>query len=287
MMLRQKGRRLAAVILTAATAVTAMGGCRSVKTGGAPSLPVQPESLLIVGDSIAEGYMDKTNGETGVDSEACFGALLKKAWNLPDDGYHNNAVSGWTTEDLVNRLDDVTKGVGEPQVIAVSAGGNDVLRPLLRDAELMVTLAGLITGTDGQGPHSVWDSVAEKAKELSGKAAYTAAVDGMKQNLDAVLQSLTRLFPDSFIVVQTLYNPLDRSESLSVAIPLIDKVNAALRETAAKYDRVRILDVAAAFAGHGAVYLSSDFIHPNRTGHERLAGLYEEWWHSETAEASR
>lgn len=282
MKLRAQCLRGIAIVMTALLAVSAIGGCRAVETGGAPALPEQPESLLILGDSIAEGYMDKTDGQTGVDPEACFGALLKTSWRLTADAYHNGAVSGWTTEDLLENLEDVTAGVKTPRVVALSVGGNDVLRPLMQDTDLVLALAGLFTGTTGRGAVSIWDAAAAKVKELSGKAAYTAAVENMKQNLDSILSALTKKYPDAFIVIQTLYNPLDRSEAVSVAIPLIDTINQAVREVAGRYGQARVLDVASAYAGHGAVYLSSDFIHPNRTGHERLAGLYEEWWETES-----
>lgn len=278
---REPCRRLVTMVMVTLIMVVAVGGCQTVETGSTPVLPQQPESLLILGDSIAEGYMDKADGKTGVDKNACFGALLKTAWKLDETSYYNNAVSGWTTEDLLDNLEDVTHGVKSPQVVALSVGGNDVLRPLMHDTDLVLALAGLFTETDGQEIAGIWDAVAIKAAELSAKATYVAAVDQMKQNLISILDTLTRKYPDAFIVIQTLYNPLDRGASVSVAIPLIDTLNQAVREAAGQYKQARVLDVAAAYAGQGGVYLSSDFIHPNRIGHERLAGLYEEWWQTE------
>lgn len=247
---------------------------------------LKPRSLLILGDSIADGYMDVEAGGQAVAREYCYGTLLQQALELDADRYDNQAVSGWTTTDLLTHLDEVTKHPDRPDMIALSIGGNDILQPLNGDPALLADLYAvarqMVGDTEEEPSRSLEERLrgvlTDKLAEISSRETYKQALQTACENLTAILNILLDRFPETTVVIQTLYNPLDKGEDDVIPLPALERLNEIICQTAAGYDRVEVLDVAACFAGKAKQYLSSDWIHPNREGHVQIAALYQQLW---------
>jgi acyl-CoA thioesterase-1 len=124
-------RRLACVLIAASL----LAGCRS-KAPEAPSpqppaatdapaseAPVDGRPVIVAfGDSLTAGY--------GADPGQSYPDYLEK--DLNEKGYHyqvvNQGISGNTTKDGVDRLDDALRL--KPELVIVAFGGNDGLRGL-------------------------------------------------------------------------------------------------------------------------------------------------------------
>lgn len=249
-----------------------------VETIGTTAVMPKPQSLLILGDSIADGYMDAASGRLETVRELCFGTNLQQALSLDGEHYANRAVSGWTTGNLLQNMQEVTADIQAPDMIAVSIGGNDLLGPLLRDPAVIYDILSLAAESAKGNAENIRAALAQKIEEISERETYRQAVSAARQNLTEILQQLHQRFPQAVVVVQTVYNPLDRSDSLCIPIPALDELNAAIRDVVEGCEWACVLDVAAAFSQRGEELLSSDWIHPNPEGHKQIASLYRELW---------
>lgn len=95
-------------------------------TSQAESMPVDPEVILIMGDSISAAY--------GMEQSESWPALLSD--RLKEDGYSyrvfNSSITGDTTEGGLTRLGRLLESQ-KPTIVIVELGGNDGLRGLSLD----------------------------------------------------------------------------------------------------------------------------------------------------------
>lgn len=115
----KKGNRLMAILLTVALLVC-------VLPVGAQAKPAvsRPESILILGDSIAAGYLDENPGQYGDNATYRYSTLIQNDTGIP---VINRAVSGWTTGTLLSGLDEKTADVADVDMVGISIGGNDIM----------------------------------------------------------------------------------------------------------------------------------------------------------------
>lgn len=280
--MKQIGKWLLTGVVVLTAQLLTMSGCVSQRADEAAVQPRRPRSLLVLGDSIADGYMDVDTGGQAVARECCYGTRLQQALGLDEAHYDNQAVSGWTTGDLLAHIDDVTASLPDPDMVAISIGGNDILHPLTHNPELLADLYGVIQSMGGNTGASLEDrlrtALANQLAEIADRPVYTQALQTAQENLGAILDELSRRFPDAVLVVQTLYNPLDKGGEDSLSLPGVDRLNDIIRQTAAGRERVQVLEVGEAFAGQAGRYISADYIHPNREGHAAIAALYQALW---------
>lgn len=238
----------------------------------------KPQSLLVLGDSIADGYMDRPGGYMASAREACYGTLIAQSLGLTGEEYHNNAVSGWRTVELLQNIEEKTSGISAPDLVAISIGGNDVMWSLQQDSTIKYDMNELLADPDSAKTKDLVARIEKEQANLSERESYKNAIAQAVSNIEDIFDYLLQQFPDTHIVIQTVYNPLDANEKLCIRLPVIENLNAAIRQAAAAYPQVTVLDVFEGFHAKGDTYISSDFIHPNETGHAAIAAMYEQLW---------
>jgi lysophospholipase L1-like esterase len=257
------------VALAVATAAAATDATGTDATSAAAPAP-QPAAYLALGDSVAVG-VGATNPDNGY--VALLHDTLEAARPCADTGalgcridLDNIAVSGATTTTLISGqlpgavalltdrrqtatpLDDV-------RLVTLDIGGNDVFTPVI------TACAGGVSAT----------CTATIAAEL-GQVA---------DHYDTILSALRAAAgPDTTIAVMTYYNPLPGCP-LAALSPLADLVlegggpvpaglNDIIRASAARYGAV----VAETGSLIGASDLVGDCLHPDDSGHAKIAGAF-------------
>lgn len=246
-----------------------------------------PPNLLVLGDSIAagvglEGYTGTGNGPKG-----CYASILAEKYQkeLPEScamKMDNKAVSGYTSEDLLKQLTSasVDKNVLSSCAVVISIGGNDLMRPALEFVEKDL---GLKTPEDIKNFNkaklllpSNLIKINEKLDEIS------ANLTKYGENLDKIIGYIKNKAPNTLIVVQTVYNPLDSNKSIETLANMIggkiDELNAIINSHAKKENGEQnylVCDVHTAFKGKSSEYTNIDKydIHPNAEGHKVISEL--------------
>ena len=277
-------KRLVSLLLTAAM-LTALLPAGWLPAAAEPAMSA-PASLLVLGDSIAAGYMYLDGQNGGEARDHCYGYLLARSLGLTENvSYFNQAVSGHTTAKCLEVVQGLPTDMGAPDLIALSIGGNDVQSDLRADASANLVnskpeLEAFLANPD----QARIDAVQARQNELGSDAGYLAKIDAAGNNVSDIFTALSQKFPTSRIVIQTVYDPVDWSDDFCIELPVIDKLNAKIREVAASFSQVTVLDVAAGFAGKGSQYIDLDLIHPNAAGHGAIADMYRALWTDETAD---
>lgn len=190
-------------------------------------------SIVVLGDSIASGY--------GVEKEQSYSYLVaeKQGYTLK-----NNAISGYDTADLLTQLNDdeqVITDVEGANVIVISIGGNDFL------GKYDLLLTQIITGNMSE----VNDTMAN-----------------FEANFTKIIQLIKQLNDNSFIIVQTLYNPFYDIKRNLIKEGL-DTLNAVYFSYLNDHPNAYVIaDVAAAF--NDEKFISDDNIHPSILGQEKI-----------------
>jgi|GEM_PF-877120 len=223
---------------------------------------VKKEKFVVIGDSIATGYLLD-------DLKDSYSSLMAKALNLEEV---NLAVDGYDSRDVLNLLktDAAKKAIADSKFISLSVGGNNILKLVLKEAEGMKDF-------DESNISTVFTSEMMK-KLLSG-------VERFKTEFPKIIEKIKEINPDAVIVVQTVYNPymfmktgmsMEPSTICNVVIGRINKVmKTHLEENPGSYV---LSDVFAAFkvkakpAFLNADYASFNFDpHPALDGHALIA----------------
>ncbi|MBI2724040.1 MAG: hypothetical protein HYX50_03160 [Chloroflexi bacterium] len=205
--------------------------------------------LLVLGDSIAAG-----NGASDP-AQTSFAALLAKDRGVE---LRNIAVAGATTRDVIDKqLPQTadTMGGGQPSVIAVSVGGND--------------LAGLIPN-----PACV-------QSPLPATCPLDQTLAGVDERLDAIIRTLRQRYPNSRIVLLAYPNFFSGTGHAfeAPAGRVLPQLDAVIEDVASRYKKVLVARTAAAFEGKGGTLthvLDPQFDpHPNDAGHRVIADAFE------------
>ena len=231
--------------------------------------------ILILGDSISAGYGLK-NGENG---------YYDYLADVTGGTVTNLAVSGDATENLIEKLDTdaYRNAVTDANLICISIGGNDLLRPAQAYVESM--------RKDGE---SLLDTVIRVAKEgdpqtliIGMTRALTPARTAAKTNFPLIESKIRALNPNAKIVMQTIYNPFEVSpeylaqknysadtlnnyQKLTTYINnTVNSINKVIRELKS----ISYADIYEDFNGSGWLYdrVYEKDIHPNPTGHALIA----------------
>lgn len=267
------------VSLLAAVGLLMGGVLPTAYADGERTVIPKPTSLLVLGDSIADGYMSVNPGQPGVARDHCYGTLIKQNLGLVENvTYFNQAVSGHTADDLLRVVNGLPGDWGSPDVISVSIGGNDVQSELRADSKVTYDITDLIANPETEENKALVERIVAEQLALSQSQKYRDKVAATGAKISEIVDALQAKFSGSTIVLQTVYNPFDWNDKLCIRLPVIENLNAAIKEVAAAHDQVMVLDVFAGFAGKGAWYINDDFIHPSVNGHKAIAALYEQLW---------
>lgn len=259
-------KKLAAIICTAAAmlswALTAFAETETKQVERD-----NPNSILILGDSIASGY--GLDGYTPGDNKSCnnYGSLLAEKYGLTNETYRNYAIDGQTSEEL---LEKINSGLYDDylgcEVIIISIGGNDLLGILL-DNENGIS-ASLDLSKLSTGETTLFELLnSEDVKNAINVISVLAdeRITAFSENLPKIIASLKGKSPDSQIVVQNLYNPMNTGIELidSLYKEKIGKLNDVINSS----ENCAVADVYGKFSASEEKLIQNDFTHPNAEGH--------------------
>lgn len=244
------------------------------------------------GDSIAAGY-GLSDYELATDtSNMDYVSLLAGSSELIDF-----TASGMATNELLELVAraEVVEAVKKADLVTISIGGNDLIRPLLQavlpDVEIgslmiptMAEDAGMDIGAMAQeiglGDLNV---VLPAIMEVIGNVE--AITDETYTNISAIIAAIKAANPNAAVLIQTVYNPYRGSQLLKGYDSMLDSVFAILNGKIAKAaaeNGALTADVFTAFVPYGAVLLNSSIPelfydpHPTYNGHVVIAQTIED-----------
>jgi lysophospholipase L1-like esterase len=174
----------------------------------------------------------------------------------PGIQYLNVAMDGATIGDVFGEQIPQISASDEPTLLTLTAGGNDLLSAY---------------GSHPRGP--LLERIAADIAE-----GYELLVD-----------SIRRLFPDSILIVATVYDPSDGTGRIPgvyddrgpLPLHVLDRFNAHIRTLARGTPNVRLADAHAHFLGHGVAapeedrwYWRRSLIEPNAKGANEIRHLW-------------
>lgn len=247
----------------------------------------KPFYMTVLGDSIAAGY-----GLEGYEKDPCYtcksyGNILAEKYELSSDNtYHNYAVSGATSSDLIKLIEDkkYQPYIKNSDLIIISIGGNDMLH-------VFYNAISEAFGASLEDIKSVEDLKSEinlmTLKTLSDSLTKNMpiALEQFDSNMDTILSKLKALNPNGLVIIQTIYNPFESFEEIellqSLSKDTISDFNKVIIDNATndKGEKAYIVsDVAKSFDGKAKelTNINGFDIHPNAKGHEEIARLLDE-----------
>lgn len=246
-----------------------------------------PFYMTVLGDSIAAGY-----GLEGYEKDPCYtcksyGNILAEKYGLKaDDTYHNYAVSGATSSDLIKLIDDKNYQtyIKNSDLIIISIGGNDMLHVLYNAiSEALGTSVEDITSVDDIKSKINLMTIKKLSDSISENIPL--ALEQFETNLNTIIQQLKSVNPNGLIIVQTIYNPFESFEEIELLQTLSSDTIADFNNVilnGAKNDKGEKLyivsDVAKRFEGKSKelTNINEMDIHPNASGHEEISKLLDE-----------
>lgn len=198
-------------------------------------------SLVVCGDSIAQGY-----GIQNPD-EASYGRIVADSLGY---SYKNFGHDGDRSVDLLNKLESNSNGirsaVSEADVVLVSIGGNDFIKP---KTEL---------------PSRVFTA-------LFGSTSKVDAVQkAFAENFEKIVEKILTLNPDVTLVVNTVYN--GHTGFMGWVYNLATtRVNAVVETYLEQHPGAYLIaDTYPVFEGHRE-YIAVDTLHPSALGNVAIA----------------
>jgi len=264
-------RKLPSVVLTLAIVFSMLA-----PVGAAGAAEGLPKTMVVLGDSIAQGY--------GVAAEEKYAAIVSAEYGFVLENY---AVDGWKTDDVIDQLlndEDAREAIRNASAIQIAIGGND----MQEDGKVGPAVAAM-----NRGDNSVWEAhvaiiaakfaiIVELVRGLNPDApffvfnSYTPNYKALA-NGNALLSTIMILAAMGVAISGTaLYNLAQ-----NYAIPYFNATYVTyLDENPGAFTLVDIFD---AFPGNANAYYSMlpetflginvpDIIHPSPLGHEMLAG---------------
>jgi lysophospholipase L1-like esterase len=208
-----------------------------------PMTPLPPSvTLVAVGDSISAGW-----GAPAIQGARLNGYVSQLHRQLLTRGHavlHNLGVPGLTSGQFLFLLDhwpEASQYLKQANIITLTIGGNDII------------------WTEHQSPGDVL-----KMREAMFK--YEA-------NIDTIISKIRVLNPSARLFVLEVYNPFAVDDARhNMLKPWVQWVNDSITKSAAYHD-AEIVPTASLFHGHEkeCVNLANDDIHPNITGHTKIA----------------
>ena len=253
---------ISAVALICLTATTALAE-PSVEYKQVPR--EYPSSLLVLGDSIATGYgLENYNASDNYSAEN-YGQMLSKKYGISEEGYRNYAINGQTSEQLLEKIKNGTYDNSlSCEVTVISIGGNDLLT-LLIDLLSKIDFSVVTNGTFNIKDLLV-NEMPEELDKLSKKADENVKV--FDENLKEIVKLIKEKNPDGYVILQTLYNPMDTG--IKQIDSLYQEKIEALNQVISSEENCIIADVNAMFSNSDDDLIQKDMTHPNEEGHKLI-----------------
>lgn len=216
---------------------------------------------VALGDSISiDDYPQHQTGRTGLGATSLFYRNDDRFWPEfagrdlvhlhPGIGFHNLTADGATTEDVLRHQLRRIHHPGEPSLVTLTAGGNDLLMNL-------------------------------RAPRPPAKL-----VEGIIDRLERIVHGLESNLTGTTILIGTVYDPSDGTnvlygERLDREAKWLAQLNAAVRKIARSRDGVRLIDIHQHFLGHGVTapqherwYWNELIFEPNARGASEVRRLW-------------
>lgn len=238
------------------------------------------KALVLLGDSIASGYgLAEYKAGNNYSAPLSFGNMLGAEY----ESYRNFAVDGRTSRQLLDALSSpseaLKEAVSEADVIVISIGGNDFLKPMISavksaamgDYELIAAIF------KGEFKPEMLGEYSQRILNAALDAGKKVDVERTADNIERCVKLITEINPNAEIILMTVYDPFSGNVLLNAASEAakeqLSVLNAGIM--ALEGGNVKVIDVYKAFDGKAAEYTNINRldIHPNAEGHYRIYEL--------------
>ncbi len=221
------------------------------------------KNITLLGDSITTGF--------GLsEQELNYGNYLESYFNAD---INNFAVNGQTTAELLATLNntDIISSIEESDFVCISIGGNDFLSIF----QTAFSEIGNNISINNDEINVSSDFVSKFIMDYSSSFASASVDAGV--NIEKIRDKIKNINPDTEIIMQTIYNPLESSnqETNQIMSPLktffslyLATINNSIKEISPS-----TADIQLKFAEKPYLYTNIDSfdIHPNAVGHMLIA----------------
>lgn len=248
--------------------------------------------IVVIGDSIAKGL--------GSSDEATksFGALIGEK---VDGKVTNLGITGLDSGQLVEKLktDKFQNALQDADVVFVSIGSNDLLKPFLKivadsagargeGKDLYKNLQKQFAKLSENDPLAAGDALANAVKEIKKSNTLTQACKKFLENFQTILAELKEINPDAVVYVNNIYNPYYGVAYVYEGLTLLNihelcekyivELNKTFSQTAKEY---KLMDMYSIFRQSGYTNVNPGSLedmshvnfdpHPNDAGYQLMA----------------
>ncbi len=246
-----------------------------------------PFAMTVLGDSIPAGFgLEGYNTDPCYDCESYPNILAEKYGLEANNNYHNLAVSGATSSDLLELIQDsnISNQLKYSDTIIISIGGNDILH-------VLYNALGEGLGSDINDFSNIEELVASIGLPQLMKISKSIeenmplALEKFENNLVSIIDRIRAVNPEALIIVQTIYNPFESFEQLEaiqkLSVSTMADFNKVITDSATDDDgnnRYTVSDIASEFTGKAneLTNIGKYDIHPNAEGHKVIAEILDE-----------
>lgn len=241
------------------------------------------EALVLLGDSIASGYgLAEYKSGNNYSAPLSFSNMLGAEF----ESYRNFAVDGRTSRQLLDALsspgEEFKTAISEADVIVISIGGNDFLKPMISAVKsAAMSDHELITAIfKGEFKAEMLGEYSQRIMNSALDATRKVDVEQTADNIRRCVEQITKINPKAEIILMTIYDPFSGNMLLK-AVSEVAKERLSILNTkisALEGENVKVIDVYGAFDGKAAEYTNINRldIHPNAEGHNRIYELLKE-----------
>ena len=244
----------------------------------------QQGKYVALGDSISTGYKLE-NKE--VDS---FTSKLAKEYNKQ---LINLAVDGMDTTSLLKMLKSTDPSLNAAKeslksadMITLTIGGNHLLRPLMTTIKQALDLKDTKTTKEVQKSllmdKEVLVKIYRQFENPETTKLFESELTNFAVEFPQIIQNIKALNSNATMVVQTVYNPFDKSTELSQISPIADGFIQKLNQiiVSASSNTYKVADIYTAFKSDTSnvalTNIASLDIHPNKYGHQLIFDVHKQ-----------
>ncbi|MFC5463349.1 SGNH/GDSL hydrolase family protein [Lederbergia graminis] len=202
-----------------------------------------PKDLSIVafGDSLTKGVGDTTNQGGYI---SYLKTLLESQEEIRTAEFQNFGVSGNTTKDLLNRLnnEELQSAIQSSDAVIITVGGNDVMEVF-------------------------------KSNILNLKLSmFVSAQEGYSQRLREIIEKIRSYNQNTQILLVGIYNPfLGWFSDIHEMQEIVTRWNKTSLDIISTFDHASLVPIEDIFLNQEESLFHTDYFHPNNLGYELIA----------------
>lgn len=251
-----------------------------------------PLHIVVLGDSIAKGY--------GLEDEEsqCYGAIVAKKAKATIENYGINGQKSW---ELLERIQqgEYDEAIGNADVIFLSIGSNDLLRPFLVEvaksfgvegeySQLYARLEDKFMENGNIKQQEVLAGIRNLKKTLAENEEILSYCTQFEENLEQIIQEIRTRNAQAILYVNNIYNPyrfvdfsygvVDLLNVYQLTEPYIRAINGGFDTDSEEY---RLVSLYSVFQKNGYTNVNVESLenlsidnfdpHPNELGHLKIA----------------